>query len=277
MARVDEFLQLVDDPNRPALDPGIPADDALLSLLTHVAFSDGRVDDSELAFLARVLPDRDPEALREWAMRAGATPLDGEALARALPTPEDRWKGLRFAVRMAWKDGRLAEEEHALLANIVAALDLPPNALQRALGEVNGRGAASIDPARLLAAFQALHLDAVDWSEGPLLGDLAATVPEGATPVLRVGLDGIEFVGLYKEGICGRFREASRWVPWKDVITYTRVTTIGAAMRLHTEDGGVWTLADFRLSGIGTLLDRVFAEAPQKKSAAPKIEQVRGE
>ena len=38
------------------------------------------------------------------------------AVARALPTAEERWKGLRFAARMAWKDGELQDEERSFLA-----------------------------------------------------------------------------------------------------------------------------------------------------------------
>jgi hypothetical protein len=276
MARVDEFLQLVDDPDRAALEPGNPADAALLSLLTHVAFSDGRVDDSELRFLARVLPDRDPEALRRWAIDSGSRPLDPAALARALPTPEERWKGLRFAVRMAWKDGRLVDAEKELLANIVQALQLPPTALARALSEISGKGVARIESARMKEAWRALDFDALESSEGPLESDLAEGVPEEAMPVIRIALDGVECVGLYEEGICARFVEGTGWIHWKDVVAHTRLP-LGGALQLHTEDGSSFTLADFRLSGLGTLLDRLFAPAAPKKSAAPKIEQVRGE
>jgi uncharacterized tellurite resistance protein B-like protein len=276
MARVDEFLELVDDPRRPAIRPGHPADAALLALLAHVAFADGDVDDTELSFLSRVLPDRDPEALRRWAGDEGARPFDLAAVARALPAVEERWKALRFAVRMAWKDGTIAPEERALLARLVRALGLPADALDRVLGDLFGRGAGTVDAARITQAFNSLRWDAVDWGDGPLQGDVAAVVPADATAVLRIGIDGIEVAGLYEQGLACAFREGTRWIPWGDIVTYTRVPTLGAAVQLHTEDGRAWTLSDFRLNGMGLLLDRIFG-GDRPSAPAPKVERLRGE
>ena len=63
--------------------------------------------DAEVEFLSRVLPGRDPDALRQWAITMGSRPFDYRVVAKVLPTEEERWKGLRFAARMAWKDGVL--------------------------------------------------------------------------------------------------------------------------------------------------------------------------
>jgi len=74
------------------------------------------VDDRELEFMSKVLPGRDPEEMREWIRQQGSTDLDLELVAEALPTQEERWTGLRFAARMAFKDGVLADQERELLA-----------------------------------------------------------------------------------------------------------------------------------------------------------------
>lgn len=259
----------------PPLDPSKPADAALLSLLAHIAFADGTVDDDELAFLARVLPGRQPEALRTWARQAGGRPLNFDGIALALPTGEERWRALRFTVRMAWKDGSLAPEERDLLEDLCAALEMPEGALERVLAEVSGRGGATIDPDRILQAFQAMRWDAVDWAKGPVSGPLHKLAPLGAVGVVRVGLDGIEVLGLYREGIVASFREGDAFLAWRDIVTFTRFATLGSSVELHTEDGRRYTLLDFRLSGIGALLDRLFSGAPKKAGAAPVIHVVK--
>jgi uncharacterized tellurite resistance protein B-like protein len=277
MARVDEYLELVDDPRRTSLHPGNPADGALHALLAHVAFADGAVTDHELEFLQRVLPGRDPIALRAWAVEAGARPLDLRAVARVLPSVEERWKGLRFAIRMAWKDGTVGREERDVLGRLVEALGLPEGALDRVLGELCGRGDAAIEPARIEDALSKLQWDSVDLAEGPLCDELARVAPPTAEGVVVIRLDGVEVLGLYREGLVGWFREGAAWLPWRDIVTFTRMPTLGAAVQLHTEDGRAWTLADFRLSGLGALLDRIYAGERKPASPRPRVERLRGE
>jgi tellurite resistance protein len=258
-----------------ALDATRPADAALLALLAAVAFADGEVDDDEVQFLKRVLPGRTDAALRQWAKAAGARPLKLEAIARALPSMEERWRALRFTVRMAWKDGTLHAGEKDLLEQLCVALEMPPDALARALAELSGRGAATVDPQRIVAQFKELKWDSIDWAEGPVLGPLRKHVPAGCVGVLRVGVDGIEVMGFYREGILASFREGDAFLPWKDIVTFTRAATLGAAVELHTEDGRRYSLPDFRLAGIGQLLDRLYAAEPTAaKGAAPRIVQL---
>lgn len=266
---------MADDPTPQALDANKPEDAALLALLASIAFADGEVDDDEVAFLKRVLPGRTDAALRQWAKAAGARPLKLEAIARALPTPESRWRALRFTVRMAWKDGTLDPAEKNVLENLCAAFELPGDALRRALAELSGRGAATVDPQRIVAQFKQMKWDAIDWAEGPVLGPLKKHAPPGAVGVLRIGVDGIEVMGFYREGIVASFREGDAFLPWKDIVTFTRAATLGAAVQLHTEDGRRYSLPDFRLAGIGQLLDRLYAgEATASTAAAPTIVQL---
>jgi uncharacterized membrane protein YebE (DUF533 family) len=116
MARVDDFLDLVDDPSRQTLASGHPADQALLALMVHVAFSDGVVQPNELAFLKKVLPERSDVELLAWVKQTADVPFNWVELNAALPSTEDHWKGLRFAARMAYKDGTIQVEEREFMS-----------------------------------------------------------------------------------------------------------------------------------------------------------------
>jgi tellurite resistance protein len=268
MARVDEYLDRINDPRLPALTPDNPADAVLLALLAHVAFADGEVADTEVEFLARVLPGRDRDALRQWAVTMGGRPFDYRVVARVLPTEDERWKGLRFAARMAWKDGVLETEERTVLERLSSALELSAGAVDRVLHELAGAGRAEIDGDLIVGTFQKMGWDSVDWGEGGVQADWAVVVPEGATGVLRIGLDGVEVLGFYREGVAAQFLEGAAFVRWRDVIAYTKAPTLGAAVKLHTEDGRGWTLTDFRLSGLGRMLDRLYGEGRGRPDAA---------
>ena len=126
MGRVDDYLDLVEDPSREGLVLGDPADEALLALLVQVAFSDGVLDDRELAFMQKVLPGRDPDEMREWIQLQGSAELNLDAVAEALPTQEERWTGLRFAARMAFKD----ESENRVRVEVKSAKPLPDDLLE---------------------------------------------------------------------------------------------------------------------------------------------------
>jgi len=259
-------------------DVAAPEDRALLVLLVHVAFSDGEVQDDEVAFLLQVLPDRDPEELRAWvAAVAQEGPLDYQALAQALPRMEQRWKALRFGARMAWKDGTLHPRERELLTTLAEQLELPQGALQSVLDEMAARVEGGIAPTRLVEVLTSVDWDAVQLASGKLSSqDLIDAAPEGSELVARVGLDQVEVLGLYREGLVGRFLEGTRFLRWEEVVTYTRVPTFGASVQLHTEDGRSWTLVDTRLRGLALLLDRLTNKQRPKRPSSPiKIEQVR--
>lgn len=259
MPRVDDYLNLVDDPKRQGFTPGHPADDALIALLAHMAFSDGEVHERELDFLQRVLPGRHGSDLRMWAMAAGARPLDLDAVAAALPTPEEAWKGLRFAARMAWKDGMIADAEVELLTRLAGALELPEAAVQRVLDETEGHVVTEVTAEKVKETILGLNWDSVQLATGPLMSDLQAAVPEGYQPVVRVGLEKVEVLGVFAEGVAGRFLEGLAFVHWRDIVTYSRVPVLGASVQIHTETGRTWTLVDTRLRGLGRLFDRLFA------------------
>ena len=276
MARVDDYLDLVAG-ERNSLESGHPADEALLALLVHVAFSDGHVDDHELAFLQRVLPDRDEAALRVWVTEVCSEPLNLKAVANVLETDDERWKCLRYASRMAWKDGYLAEEEQSLLESLATALHLPPGAVERTLKETSPRN-IPLETAKVSNALHNLRWDTVQVATGDLVSkDLAVLVPESSELVARIGLDNVETIALFTNGLVGRFLEGARFLHWDDIVTYTHGFGLGSAVQLHTEDGRRWTFVDARLNGVGPLLDRLFGAARPTPGAPPKIEMLSGQ
>jgi len=278
MARIDDYLDLVADPDADALVSGDAADDALVALLAHVAFADGDVDDRELDFLERVFPGRERGALREWAIEAGAAELDLAAVADALPSPDERWTGLRFAAHMAWKDGVLTDEEMAFLASLARYLALPEGALDQVIAETVSRTTRPTDPRRVREALAAVKWRAVQSDELALTGDLVDIVPPGAQGIGRVGVEQVEMLGFYDRGLVGRFREGHGFLPWDDIVAYNRVPTMRASVVLRTESGRAWTLVDHRLTGLTTFFDRLFAEdAVDTPAAPPVIRQLRGE
>jgi uncharacterized tellurite resistance protein B-like protein len=272
MTRVDDFLDLVDNPARQALTPGHPADDALLALLVHVAFSDGEVDAGELAFLQRVLPGRDGGELVAWVQQVAAFPLDLDAVAAALPSAEERWKALRFAVRMAYKDGSVQDEERALLRDLAIGLRLGPASVELALGELAGRGAGVVAAERIAAVLGEVAWHSVQVLDEPVSGTLADAAPGRARPVRVIALDDVAVLALHERGLAAHFLEGTSFVAWRELVTYSRVPTIAAAVQLHTEDGGTWTLVDARLRGLAVVLDRLFGAEPPT-GTAPAVER----
>lgn len=277
MTRSQEMTDLLDSRVPRPLVPGKPGDDALLALLVHMAFSDGVVRNEELAFLARILPGRSKQALAEWVARVVAVPLDLEAIKRALPHEDDRWKVLRYATRMALQDGFLAPEERDMLIRLSEAMTLPSGAVVRVIEEVSERRTRVVDVARIQQALAALGWDAVQFAEGEVASpDLSPLVPEGAVVVRRVGLDKVEMMGIYREGIVARFQEGPAFLHWEEIVAVTHGQELSSPVRLHTEDGNTWSFVDRRMNGVSMLLDRIYADA-RKPSAPPKVERVRGD
>lgn len=259
------------------LQVGRPADDALLGLLASMAFSDGDVHASELDFLVKVRPDLTRDEVHAWAITHDS-PIDPDAIAAVVVDADDRWKVLRFAGRMAWKDGELAKEEHELLDSLAEAMELPAGAVDRVLREMAPDDGKRFTGNRLLRMLMDVRWDAVQLAGGALISeDLRAVLPDGAELVARVGLDKVEVMAITTGGMLGRFQQGAAYIGWGELVTYTRSFGLGASIQLHTEDGRVYTLVDSRLSGIGPLLDRLLESRPEPSGTAPKVETLRGE
>ena len=241
-----------------ALEPGRPEDDALLMLLASMACSDGQIHDRELDFLAKLRPDLGPrEAVARWTLQ-NARPVDLAQLSAVITRPDHQWKTLRFAARMAWKDGELAAEERRDLEALAHALNLPEGSVDRVLREMSPDDGERFTPERILRTLMDVHWDAVQLAAGQLSSpDLLAVAPPHHVIVARVGLERVEVLALCTQGIVGRFQEGAAFLPWGDLVTTTYAPGLGAALHLHTESGQQFTLVDQRMSGLAMLLHRL--------------------
>jgi hypothetical protein len=156
-------------------------------------------------------------------------------------------------------------------------LELPPDAVSRVLVEVKGQAHGPLSPERLAEVLVAFPWRAVQHGTGELRSDLAELVPKNATVVRRIGIENIEVLAFTDRGLAGRFLEGNAFVPWGEIVTYTRVPTLAAAVQLITESGRRWTLVDHRLNGLGALFDRLFGtDRPARPARPPKIEHTKG-
>ncbi|MEZ4236894.1 MAG: TerB family tellurite resistance protein [Myxococcota bacterium] len=279
MAKLDDELELA---SGGGFVLGREADEAMLSLLASMACSDGAVHPDELAFLGTLRRDLSPADLEAW-VRTHARPRHLQQLPEAIRSPDDRWKTLRFAARMAWKDGEIAGSEQDFLRQLAGVLELPASAVDRVLSEMKPDDGHMFAPERILRALLDVHWDSVQLASGGLVSeDLVGVSPPTAEVVARVGLEKVEVMALCTTGIVARFREGPSFLPWPELVTYTRERGLGAALRLHTEDGRSYTLVDARLAGLALVLDRLMdrEEARQGDPSAanpPKIDTLRGE
>ncbi len=261
MARVDEFLALVDDPAHPPLEPGHPADGPLLSLLVHLAFSDGVVQGDEFALLQRVRPDLDPSALMGWANEVATQDLDLDAVVATATDEPSRWNTLRFAARMVVLDGDLAEEEISSLQDIAERLQLPRHSGRKVVSEVVARG-GPVDEDQVRDSLRHMFWDVLIPSRDELESDLVGVVPEGVEHVCSIALDDEEVAGLFVEGLAGRFDNGPAFVRWEQITGYTRVPVPGAAFHLRTRDARDLSMSDPRLRDVGALLDFIYGRKP---------------
>lgn len=277
MARVDDFLNLVDDPSRRTLELEDSADAALLALMVHIAFSDGVVAPNELAFLTKVMPGRSEESLLQWVQEEMRTSLDWSQIQEALSTTDERWKGLRFACRMAWKDGSIQKEEREILEALVTELQLGSDALERVLAELRVQTSGSVSRDHLVATIKGSQWGALQVAGGPIQSDLKKVVSADMAPIARLGVNEQEVAVIFQDGFAAKFLEGDCYIPWTEFVAYTRVATLGASLQIHTESGRTWSLVDTRLRGFSVFFDRLF-KTPQveKRPSAPVIRQTRG-
>ena len=278
MARVDDFLNLVDDPSRRSLGAEDPSDRALLELMVHVAFSDGVVAPKEMDFLQKVLPGRNEEALLTWVKETASQPFDFEAINTALEGVNERMKGLRFAARMALKDGSIQEEERAFMDSLAEAWGLDAGAVDRVFAEIRVQINGVVGRQHLVDTIKSASWGALQVAGGHIESDLKHHAPRHLKPIARLGLDQIEVGAIFQEGFMARFMEGIAYIPWQEMVAYTRVATLGASLQIHTETGRTWTLVDTRLRGFAAFFDRLYAHGMENKSTnAPVITQTRGQ
>ncbi len=274
MRRISAVVDLLDSHAGSHLKPGVPADDALLELLGHMAIRDDVFDEAEIDLLAGVLPGWNATALHAWLGRVASSTLDFQRIATALATDDQRWTALRWVGRMALADGHLDEEELVLLEELASTLELPGDAVRRVLGEERGR-TATVSPEEIETALTLVTWDAVDFAQGDVESrDLRRVRPPNTTPVWRVGVDGAEVLGLYCEGLVARFLEGPAWISWDALVGTSRGAGLESSVRLHTDDGRIWSLVDARMGGLTRVVDRLRGPQPTASGAMPVIERI---
>jgi hypothetical protein len=188
-----------------------------------------------------------------------AKPLDVEAVARAIPSVEDRWCALQFSARMAWTDRQLGVTEKATLVEVAAGLNLAADAVERVLAEMLGRGGRDVPPARLREAVQTMEWEEADYVARGSRSGLRATLPTGEVVIGCVTCAGVEQAVLCESGFAAGFREKNAFVRWSDIESYTRVPVFGAAVRVYLREGESLTLVDLRVRVLASFFDRLFA------------------
>ncbi|MCB9681273.1 MAG: TerB family tellurite resistance protein [Alphaproteobacteria bacterium] len=270
MSGVDRVVHLLSSTGGSAIRPGTPADDAILELLVHMASSDGVFDDSEIEMLETVLPTWNATQIRAFIGKVSATEFDLDAFAAAMTDDDQRWTALRFAARMAYRDAHLDDAERTFLEDLAGRLGLPDGALERVLTESVGLPPELLAPDALRTLVEAYPWESVDFADGAVQSaDLLAVVPQGVTPILRVGVDAAEVMGIYAEGIVVRFGEGPAFLPWRTIVGFSRGTGLDTAVRIHTEDGRYWSIVDTRMSGIERVIDRLYRRAMKLRPGPP--------
>ena len=258
MARADDFIAMLDDPEAPAPKGEHPSDEPLIQILVHVACSDGVLQEQELSFLLEVLPGHDTRDILTLVSKIGSSDLDIEEVSARLGSEEERAAALRFAARLAWADEVIEDNEETMLSRLATGFGLSEAHLSNALDRILHQPVQPVSPADVVRATDDADLERAVIEHSPLFDDLAKVVPPDATPIARVLVGGKEAIGIYDIGMAGRFEEGDAFVPWGDVAYFTRVPLFGAAARVITHDDRTLTIGDRRLRDIGDFLGRVF-------------------
>ena len=256
MSRVAEYLALIEQPGHPPIRGEHPHDAPLLSLLVHLAYSDGIVQDDELALLSRIRPDLDVAGVMEWAAGVAGQSFDPRKMAAAIPDSSERWTTLQLATRMVCMDGDVAIEEMGILRDLAEVFDLDEAAPDRAVREVVAPGGA-IARERVSASLRNMMWDRIHPTRDEPESDLLQVEPADATHVCTMTMDDEEVAALYFEGLLARFEAGPRFVRWTDIVSYTRVPVPGASFHLHTEQLHL-KMSDPRMRDVGRLLDFIY-------------------
>jgi uncharacterized membrane protein YebE (DUF533 family) len=124
MSRIATFIKAANPDSGVSLEGSHPADGVFRSLLVHLAFSDGLVQEEEFALMRRVFPGATDTQILNWVIDETDSPMDFSALGRACKTPEERMDCLRFATQMAAMDGVITLDEKIALMTVASNLDI---------------------------------------------------------------------------------------------------------------------------------------------------------
>lgn len=259
-SRAAELLALIDDPSRPALAAGGDVDGPLMAMLVHLAYSDGVVQDDELALMARIRPDLDVAGVMAWASQVAQRTFDAHQVAAVVTEPAERWTALRLATRMVCMDGDIADEELFVLRDLAEVFGLPADAPERAVSEVVARG-GPIARERIAAAVRNMLWKRITPTRDEPEGPLASVIPSTVTHVCTMTVDDEEVAALCYEGLAAMFERGPHFIRWTEIRSYTRVPVPGASFHLRTANQHL-KMSDPRLRDVGSLLDYIFGREP---------------
>ena len=123
MNRIADYASILKREHSRPLAGSHPGDPALNSLLVHVAFADGQVDDNEFSTLQQLMPGRELGELLVWVDAESRRPMDVDGLMKAFALPSQRKELLALAERMAAVDGRVEASEHDLIDTLRSVIE----------------------------------------------------------------------------------------------------------------------------------------------------------
>ncbi|MEN0066348.1 MAG: TerB family tellurite resistance protein [Myxococcota bacterium] len=246
MSTLHDWIRFFDDPQ--GAPPTLTERDPLGTLLVHLAYADGLVQGDELAFFERLLP-RDSDAAR-WVSSQATRPVDLDALAPLMATPDDRRALLAVAARVVGLDGAIATEEVIALHRIADHFGFDRSAIRVALDEVIGAGGA-IDASAVEHA-----VNTMVWRH---LVVRKATEPDALVVLGRPEHDAADVI-VRTDGLWARFDEGPATIPFADIVAYTRLPVRGRAFHLRT-DGSDHSLVHPSFRDLGCLLDRIYGRS----------------
>jgi uncharacterized membrane protein YebE (DUF533 family) len=115
-----ELIDLLENPDAPRSIQRDEQTEILLTLLVHMFFADRRLDDGEVALLARILPpDQDAKAYIE---QLSQRPLDLDRIATLFPETSDRDDIVTLAEHAVWGDDEVDPREWDFVDKLVEKL-----------------------------------------------------------------------------------------------------------------------------------------------------------
>lgn len=119
-----DLITVLENPNASPLPVRDEECEALLSMLAHLFFSDGHLDEGEVALIARLAGGMSGDAVNEYIARLALRPLDLEGLGRLFPDPRDRDDILTLAEHGVWGDSIVEHAEMDMLDELIRVLDI---------------------------------------------------------------------------------------------------------------------------------------------------------
>ena len=118
MNRIAQYASILRRQHTSPLAGSDPADPLLRSMLVHVAFADGQVDESEFEMLQQLVPGKELGELLVWVDVESKRDMDVDYLMGAFTLPSDRRALLELAELMAAVDGRIDPGEILLVETL---------------------------------------------------------------------------------------------------------------------------------------------------------------